>query len=349
MCDLRSSEAGTARGIDYVYRFPRDENGAIDLKGKIKNDDPTTLKVKYDQEVRLALGVFLFEHPCGKIEGRRIKAFSYTNQTIVTQAEWERKIQHEITRVRKLKGDRFGNKAQWTVKTRNDRIFSKDKVSIVKGIGPAMEKKLNEKNIFLVEDLIALNNNVDKKNDAIRTIKGLSAKLLANAMTQLQHVVSGECPPDIDHTKEANPYESLFGDSWLQKISQSVMLSPYTSINELITHIFTETQKAFVGSKHADSWKVYHDALKLMMGAEAVEFMKTKGWYERLITPQLDLNKGTIYANRTIGCRPEMQPLDYHLNEDIHSGVQHHCIITRSLNDDDPLKFSCRTPKLMLS
>ena len=64
------------------------------------------------------------------------------------QAEWERKIQHEITRVKKLKGDRFGNKAQWTVKTRNDRIFSKDKVSIVKGIGPAMEKKLNEKNIF---------------------------------------------------------------------------------------------------------------------------------------------------------------------------------------------------------
>ena len=127
------------------------------------------------------------------------------------------------------------------------------------------------------------------------------------------------------------------------------MLSPYTSINALITHIFTETQKAFVGSQHADSWKVYHDALKLMMGAEAVEFMKSKGWYERLITPQLDLNKGTIYANRTIGCRPEMQPLDYHLNEDIHSGVQHHYIITRSLKDDDPLKFSCRTPKLMMS
>ena len=127
------------------------------------------------------------------------------------------------------------------------------------------------------------------------------------------------------------------------------MLSPYKSINDLITHIFTETQKSFVAPKYANSWKVYHNALKLMMEIEAVEFMKSKGWYKRLITLQLDLNKEKNYTNRTIGCQPEMQPLDYHLNEDIHSGVEHHCIITRNLKDDNLLKLSTRTPKVMLS
>ena len=86
-----------------------------------------------------------------------------------------------------------------------------------------------------------------------------------------------------------------------------------------------------------------------MMGKEAVSYMKTKGWYDRLIKPSLGLNKGTIYADRTVGCRPELQPLDYHLNEDIHTGVDNHCIITRHLSENDPLKFSTRTPKQMLS
>ena len=349
VCDLKSSTSKTARGLDYVYRFHRDETGALDPNGSLVDDDPTTLVVKYEEEVRLCLGVFLFQHPCGKIEGRRITPFSYTGQTIVTEAEWCRKVSHELNRVKNLKGDRHGNKGQWTEKSRKDRIFSKDHLTVFKGIGAKVGDRLKENGLELVEDLIKIKHDQEKQAAAIRTVKGLSRKLMNSLLLQLDGVIIGQCPPDIDHTQHENPYKSLWKEEWEQKMEQSATLAPYTSINKLIRHIFTETERAFSGSRFANTWRVYHDALKLMMGKEAVAFMKTNGWYERLIKPILGLNEGTLYADRMVGCRPEFQPLDYHLNEDCHTTVDDHCIITRHLPDDDALKFSTRTPKLMLS
>mgnify|MGYP003335063525 CR=1 FL=1 len=66
VCDLKSSASKTARGLDYVYRFHRDEDGALDPNGKLVDDDPTTLKVKYEEEVRLCLGVFIFSILVGR-------------------------------------------------------------------------------------------------------------------------------------------------------------------------------------------------------------------------------------------------------------------------------------------
>ena len=58
MCDLTDSLSQTPRGKNYVYRVRRDEINAIDSEGSFKNTDPTKLNVKYDEEIRLALGVF---------------------------------------------------------------------------------------------------------------------------------------------------------------------------------------------------------------------------------------------------------------------------------------------------
>ena len=93
---------------------------------------------------------------------------------------------------------------------------------------------------------------------------------------QLHDVHEGKCPPDIDHTRHEHPYKNLWKDQWEEKLSASATLSPYTSINKLITHMFTKTEKAFAGSKHEKTWLIYHDALKLMTGKEAIEFMKQK-------------------------------------------------------------------------
>ena len=75
--------------------------------------------------------------------------------------------------------------------------------------------------------------------------------------------------------------------------------------------------------------------------------MKDKGYYHRLILPQNDLNKGTPYANRVVGNHPHMMPLDEHLNQDLHNKVDVHTVLTKHLPDDDPLKFSKRTPDRM--
>ena len=213
ICDLKSSKASTARGINFVYRYPRDDDRALDPNGELKNTDPTELNVKYDQEVRLALGVFLYQHPSGEIEGRRIKPFSYTSQTILSEEEWQRKVQYEISRVKKLKGDSSGNKGQWTQKVRQGRIFEADRLSVLKGIGPTVESRISEQGYSEVRHILAIKNDETRQRDLVRNVKGLSYKMLTNLFEQLLNVHSGSCPPDIDHTTSNNPYRSLFNDA----------------------------------------------------------------------------------------------------------------------------------------
>ena len=73
--------------------------------------------------------------------------------------------------------------------------------------------------------------------------------------------------------------------------------------------------------------------------------MRRRGYDKHLIVPQHGLNAGTAYAGRMVGMRPEVMPLDEHLNQDIHDAVDRHVNLTQNLPDDHPQKFSKRTPK----
>ena len=107
--------------------------------------------------------MYLNQYPCEKMEGRRIEPFSYTGQTIITEAEWCRKVKYELDRVKKLKGDRRGNKGQWTENRRNGRIFTKDKITVLKGVGPKLGEKFKHYGLELVEDLIKIKDDEEKK------------------------------------------------------------------------------------------------------------------------------------------------------------------------------------------
>ena len=60
-----------------------------------------------------------------------------------------------------------------------------------------------------------------------------------------------------------------------------------------------------------------------------------------------NINGKKSYANKCVGNHFEMMPLDSHLNQDLHTAVDQHAILTKSLKANDPIKFSKRTPKLM--
>ena len=79
--------------------------------------------------------------------------------------------------------------------------------------------------------------------------------------------------------------------------------------------------------------------------------MIEKDYYRHLILPQNGLNdvvNGSLkFKNRVVGNHPQFMPLDEHLNQYLHKNVDVHTIITRDLPDDDPIKFSKRTPKQM--
>ena len=60
---------------------------------------------------------------------------------------------------------------------------------------------------------------------------------------------------------------------------------------------------------------------------------------------KLGLNNGTPYANCPVGNSPEIMPLDFSLNKNIHEGVRRHCVYTSRLERDDNKKISLNTTK----
>ena len=72
--------------------------------------------------------------------------------------------------------------------------------------------------------------------------------------------------------------------------------------------------------------------------------MRSKGYMEHLIMPQHGCNEGTSYANRMVGMRPEVMPLDAHLNQDFHESVDMHVNLTAHLPVGHEDKYSKRTP-----
>ena len=112
--------------------------------------------------------------------------------------------------------------------------------------------------------------------------------------------------------------------------------------------MFTESEKMFKGTIHEDDYAVYHDALSLMTANEPIEYMKRKGYWDRLIRPLFNVTKHLgCYHNRVVGNHPYVMPLDAHLNQDLHTGHDWHCIITKHLNKDDERKFKKTDPKKM--
>ena len=127
-------------------------------------------------------------------------------------------------------------------------------------------------------------------------------------------------------------------------------MQKYVCITKLVEHIYKETEDAFKGTTHEDSWYFYHDALSQLTAKSTVRWMKEKGYYERWLIPQLGLNSWLkYYANRSVGNRPEFMPLDNSLNADIQYALSLHCAITMYLEDDDERKFSMRTPSTIVS
>ena len=85
---------------------------------------------------------------------------------------------------------------------------------------------------------------------------------------------------------------------------------------------------------------IYHNALLLFVAKDSYKYMQQKGCFRHLIVPQHELNAGTPYANHMVEMRPEVMPMDAHLNQDLHESVDRHVNLTGHLPDNHPNKFS---------
>ena len=117
--------------------------------------------------------------------------------------------------------------------------------------------------IRTVADVVSLD--ADSAN-----ISGFSAASIKKLQAAAVNAISGcfHAERFIDHKKAANPYESLHGETWRSQILTTVALKGSVSIETMMTHIFITSAAAFVGTKFADSFLVYHDALSQLTAAQ---------------------------------------------------------------------------------
>ena len=232
----------------------------------------------------------------------------------------------------------------------NDDLWTKGTTAGLKGLGEKMMKKLNAAGIFKMSDLKLCCFDTERSNEMVRNVQGLSKKKMADwkAVFENTDLVQGSVTT-FDYRTAANPFEERYGETWETYISKTEACRNKVSINKLIDHMFEETRKVFEGTIHESDWFIYHDALTLFSSATSLRYMEMKGYKAHLILPELGLNDGTIYINRMVGMRPELMPMDAHLNQDTHESVDRHCNLTSHLPDSDPRKFSKRTPNKLRS
>jgi len=321
-------------------RFKRDpETGKLDADGELE-ESSSILKVKYPEEVRLCLGVAkrMLEDSNGKYIGMQAEAFDYSAKIILSIRDWDRKVREEIERVRKLTGKKG---TIWFDSGREEgEIWEGDPLNKIKGIAASLTKLFEEAGVKNVGDLKRLH------DTWCHHVKGCHVSCIKAFRDVAKAAHPGLPPKEKDYTMCANPYLELYGeDSWEYELANSSSMSKYWYIKELVTHVYNESKKQFIGTEHEDDWYFYHNALSLMTAKDTVKWMKEMGYYEHWLLPTEDVNKDTRYANHPVGNSPEFMPMDCHLNKDLDDDVRRHVALTYSLPIEDIRKFSIDTPK----
>ena len=114
------------------------------------------------------------------------------------------------------------------------------------------------------------------------------------------------------------------------------MLKNFCSVQDLVTHIYTESKKFYEGTEFEDNWYFYHDALSLMTAKSTIEWMADVGYLKHWLLPVHGLNSEfKRYKGRPIGNSPEMMPWDCSLNMDLIHAVDQHCVMTALYAKDE--------------
>ena len=342
---------GLSRTKNYHIMFPRNSDGKIDTKnGEYSNKEISILNVKYEKESRMGLGCAMVtpldadNHPL-PAEGRRCRLFDYTSKVLVSISDGKKMIANEIRRVKTCSS----RTTKWIDRTASDgKVYCDDSITNLKNCGTQTKKKLLTIKISLVSDLQAI-----EDPDNFELDNSIGRKAFKNLWQHAKEAETESRPLPIDHRKSTNPYESKYGNDWMKMMRKSPTFSNSVLITDYISHMMEESRRVMAGTKHQEDWKVYHDALSLMTAKETKQWMQQKGYLERWILPSDDLYENMKdlkgkYGNNPIGNSPEFMPWDAHLNADVHSSIDYHCLVSKHLDKDDPRKFDASTPKNMM-
>jgi hypothetical protein len=302
--------------------------------------------MKYTEEARLSFGCAKVRLPGGAIEGRRCKPFIYSGKWLRTIKEFEELRAQEIRRVRTLPG----SGAPWVVGHRKaeDGYFEEDEVSAMHRIGKVLAEKLSSEGVKTVGQLANLS------DECLTEFARKTARVTQTRLINLRNLARNAKPGAylskvIDHKIAANPYQSLYGDEWEEKLDSSTAMKGHMCVKSLVEHIISASAKVMQGTEFENDWYFFHDALTQMTNKETIEWMDQKGYLKHWILPMEGLNDGTPFAGRPVGNSPEIMAWDCSLNKDVDDAFIRHKALTQSLARDDPKKFCSSTPHRLTS
>ena len=193
----------------YRLVFPRDANGKVDLSGQYTKHQLSSMKVKYNTEMRKCFGLATIkplDSDGNELDpvGVRTKDFDYTCKNIKSIKEWKALESKEMKRVRELVGT-----GEWIKKNRLEgRVYLDDPVSVLPGLGEGTRAKFAKENILYVKQLLCLEKQAVA--DLGNRIPGLTIdKIQSFVEAARKRIIVMSAPPDIDYRKA-----DLFSKVW---------------------------------------------------------------------------------------------------------------------------------------
>ena len=154
-------------------------------------------------------------------------------------------------------------------------------------------------------------------------------------------------------------YQVRYPDTWREKLKQACSktlggkdaptLKGYICVTDMMDHIVAESKRLFAGTAYADSFVIFHDALKQWWepGAQA-HLLDVHGiGPERQLCILGDTNEAVAkhYRNKLVGDTPEFCPLDSNLFSDFEFAMRQNLSYTYWLPHAHEHKFLAGTPK----
>ena len=190
-----------------------------------------------------------------------------------------------------------------------------------------------------------------KKNDILKTHHSSQTRVKELAGGRYEALYPGPIRPGKPNTPECWGEEFLEPrKEWEWRVREVIAhsSSPAICVTDMMDHIIAEGNRLFADTDYRDSWIIGHDALSVWWEKESLDYLHTvKGFRpDRYLCAQGETNADNrYYRGSLVGNRPELMPLDSHLNADHEYGLMWHVAITSDLDKDDPKKFKMGTPQ----
>ena len=150
-------------------------------------------------------------------------------------------------------------------------------------------------------------------------------------------------------------YQVRYPTTWREELTRACArsvsypnLRAVTCVTALIDHLLAEGKRLFQDTLFANSFVLFHDALKEFWEKGAQEYLREKHKFglDRLICIQGDTNDKVAahYKGRLVGDTPELCPLDTNLFSDFETAMSQNLGHTDTLPHSDPEKFLVGTP-----